>query len=116
MRREEQEQARQKAEAEAEADRREAERQTQLAAMSEESRQVAAFRERMECDGGHWAREGLGGGWFRDLSKLAESAGGWMLQDRAALLALVQDISQLSPNLSPKKNDKIKKLIKSLQP
>ena len=114
-RHEEAEQARLKAEKEAERARQKAERQAQLAAMSAQARQVEAFRQRLETEGKNWAKEGLGGGWFRDLSELAKSAEGWTPQDRAAMLALVEAISQLAPGLHPKKNDRIKKLIKNLQ-
>ncbi len=115
QRREEEEQARQKAQAEAEAARQAAERQAQLAKLSEQARQVEAFRERMEREGAQqWAQTGNGGGWFSDLKNLAQSAAAWMPDDKEALLAVLRELGQRDPRLSPKKNDGIKKLIRSL--
>lgn len=113
-RREEEALARQKAEAEEAARRAEAERQAKLAAMSEQARQIQAFRQRMEAEGKSWANQGNGANWLRDLRELVNQAKGWEAADQAALLDLVKEISQLDPRLAPKKNDKIKELVRSL--
>lgn len=112
-RREEVEQERIRAKQKAETARQETARQAQLAAMSEQARQVETFRQKMEREANLWVSQGIGGGWFRELGELAQRAEAWTAEDRAALLGLVQAVSQLSPNFSPKKNDRIKKLIKS---
>lgn len=116
QRREEAEQARRQAEAAERLAREEAERQAHLAAMSEESQRVERFRERMEREKPQWIAQGIGGGWFRDLRALVEQAAQWGEPDKAALLALVQAVGQLDAKLSPKKNDHVKKLLRSLAP
>jgi CRISPR-associated protein Csm5 len=114
-RREEEAQARQRAEQEARAAREEAERQARLAAMSEEGQRIEQFRERLAREQAEWVRLGISGQWFQQLRALAQTAADWPTADKAALLVLVQDISQLDPKLSPKKNDHIKKLMKLIR-
>lgn len=111
------ERERQQAEAERQA-REKAEREAadkaRLASLSEIGRQAEAFRQRMDKEGDHWVRQGVGAQWFQDLRKLAESASTAAAEDKAAVLALVQTVSGLSPNFLPKKNDKIKAWLRSL--
>jgi len=117
QRREEAERARRQAEEAARLAREEAERQARLAAMSEESQRVERFHERMAREKAEWIRLGISGQWFQELRSLAEQAAvSWSAADKAALLALVQGVSQLDAKLSPKKNDHIKKLLNKLKP
>lgn len=113
-RRVEAEQARIEAEQKAEAARLEAERQAKLAGMSEQGRQVEIFRQRMEREAKQWAGTGNGGAWLSDLKKLVEGAAGWAQDDQEALVACLRALGQHDPRLAPKKNEGIKKLIKSL--
>lgn len=107
--------ARQQAEAQQAALQAQAERQAELAALSDQAQQVEAFRERMVREGvQQWAKVGNGGPWFADLTKLVEAAKSWMPEDKAALAEFMQELGRLDPRLAPKKNDKIKQLIKSL--
>lgn len=113
------EEERSRAEAEArrhEAEQRQRAEQERLAAMSEAARQVEAFRQRMDREKSEWIRQGVGGAWFQSLRALAEQAAGWPPEDRAALHTLVRDIGGLDARLSPKKNDKIKALVRQLAP
>jgi len=114
QRRSETEAARQRAEQAAEEARQEAEWLAALATMSEEAKRVEQFRKRMGLEKAQWIKQGIGGQWFQALRTLAQEAMVWPAGDKSALLALVQDISQLDAGLSPKKNDHIKKLIRSL--
>lgn len=115
QRREETKRARQAAEAKQAELQAHAARQAELAAMSDQARLVEAFRERMEREGvTQWANSGNGGAWFSELKKLAESASHWNADDKARLVELLQLMGQQEPRLAPKKNDGIKKLIKSL--
>jgi hypothetical protein len=82
--------------------------------MSEQARQIQAFRLRMKTEGTSWANQGNGASWLRDLRELANKAKDWEAADRSAMLDLAREISQLDPRLAPKKNDKIKALIRSL--
>ena len=109
-------QARSRDEAAARAAREDAKQQARRASLSEAARAVEDFRERMDREGADWGRQGIGGGWFRDLRALAEDAAGWAAEDRHRLHDLVKAIGGLAPALAPKKNDHIKKLLRSLAP
>ncbi|MFM8444286.1 MAG: type III-A CRISPR-associated RAMP protein Csm5 [Methylococcus sp.] len=109
-------QARQRAEEAEQAARAEAERQAQRAALSEAARAVEDFRERMARERAEWVRQGISGQWFQALRALAGDAAGWEPADRARLRELVEAIGGLAPALAPKKNDHIKKLLRSLAP
>ena len=86
-----------------------------LASLSEESRQVEQFRQRMANEKPQWIAQGAGGQWFQNLRALVQGSDAWQAADKAALLGLVQEISQLAPGLHPKKNKHIKELIRSLK-
>jgi len=109
-------QTRRRDEAAAHAAREAAKQEARRAALSEAARAVEDFRARMERERAEWVRQGISGQWFQALRELAADAAGWEPADRAGLRELVETIGGLAPALAPKKNDHIKKLLRSLAP